>query len=200
MSVVYHEVPIFPSVDYRFLVLLLWNQSFGSAKLSAGAHPRRFRHTLASELPGKGATFAQIAGILADSDLTLRRRDAKWTPEYQASQDEALRLVHGTNLSHTNPQAVLAENRRGNTGGQRRLPTAFDSFVYPIRRKLPVPASLNRGAPPRQSAPTAASPLWASNEPSPGGTAMQNTMGLPVRLQGRRAAWWFQFNASGMGF
>jgi integrase len=64
-----------------------------------GAHPHRFRHTLASELLGKRATVEEVAGILADSPATIRRHYAKWTPEIQARQDQAIRLVHGTNLA-----------------------------------------------------------------------------------------------------
>jgi integrase len=62
----------------------------------AGAHPHRFRHTLASELLAKGATYEDIAGILADSPNTVRRHYAKRTPEYQARQNRTLALVHGT--------------------------------------------------------------------------------------------------------
>lgn len=61
----------------------------------AGAHPHRFRHTLASELLAKGATFEDIAAILADSPATIRKHYAKRTPEYQARQDAVLALVHG---------------------------------------------------------------------------------------------------------
>lgn len=64
-----------------------------------GAHPHRFRHTLASELLAKGATFEDIAGILADSPDTLRRHYAKRTPEYQARQDRTLALIHGARVA-----------------------------------------------------------------------------------------------------
>ena len=49
----------------------------------AGAKPHRFRHTLASELLGKGGSIDEIAAILADNPSTIRRYYAKWTPEYQ---------------------------------------------------------------------------------------------------------------------
>jgi site-specific recombinase XerD len=68
------------------------------------AHPHRFRHTLASELLGKGATVEEVAGILADSPATIRRHYAKWTPELQARQDRVIRLVHGTNLAQAEEQ------------------------------------------------------------------------------------------------
>ena len=64
------------------------------------------RHTLASELLAKGATYEDIAGILADSPNTVQRHYAKRTPEYQTRQDRTLALVHGTNLSHTDTPTV----------------------------------------------------------------------------------------------
>ena len=70
-----------------------------------GAHPHRFRHTLASELLGKGGTFEEIAAILADSPGTIRRYYAKWTPEYQSRQDTLIRKIHGTDLAQTEEQA-----------------------------------------------------------------------------------------------
>ena len=51
---------------------------FKRAKVDGG-HPHRFRHTLASELLGKGAKIEDIAGSLADSPATVRRHYAKWT-------------------------------------------------------------------------------------------------------------------------
>jgi integrase len=48
-----------------------------------GAHPHRFRHTLASELLGKGGSIEK----------------AKWTPEFQGLQDDLIRKVHGTELA-----------------------------------------------------------------------------------------------------
>jgi site-specific recombinase XerD len=69
-----------------------------------GAHPHRFRHTLASELLGKGASVEEVAGILADSPATIRRHYAKWTPEFQARQDRVIRLVHGTNPAQAEEQ------------------------------------------------------------------------------------------------
>jgi len=68
------------------------------------AHPHRFRHTLASEILGKGRTFEEVAGILADSPATVRRHYAKWTPEYQARQDQVIRLIHDTDLAQAEEQ------------------------------------------------------------------------------------------------
>ncbi len=70
------------------------------------AHAHRFRHTLASEILGKGGTIEDAAYILGDSPATIRRHYAKWTPEYQSRQDAILRMVHGTNLTQAEEQAV----------------------------------------------------------------------------------------------
>ncbi len=70
------------------------------------AHAHRFRHTLASEILGKGGTIEDAASILGDSPATIRRHYAKWTPEYQSRQDSILRMVHGTNLTQAEEQAV----------------------------------------------------------------------------------------------
>jgi integrase len=77
---------------------------FQRAKVE-GAHPHRFRHTLPSDLLGKGASIQDVADILGDSPATILRHYAKWTPERQARQDEAIRRVHGTNLAQAEDQA-----------------------------------------------------------------------------------------------
>jgi len=69
------------------------------------AHCHRFRHTLASELLGKGGTIEEIAAILGDGPATIRRYYAKWTPEYQSRQDALIRTIHGTDLAQ---QAEMA--------------------------------------------------------------------------------------------
>jgi integrase len=94
------------SASVRSLVKGAWrtlSAVFRRAKVE-NAHPHRFRHTLASELLGKGGTIEEVAGILADSPPTVRRHYAKWTPEYQARQDRVIRLVHGTNLAQAEEQ------------------------------------------------------------------------------------------------
>jgi integrase len=70
-----------------------------------GAHPHRFRHTLASELLGKDGSLEKVAGILGDSSATIRRYYAKWTPEYQGLQDDLIRKIHGTELAQA-PEAT----------------------------------------------------------------------------------------------
>ena len=69
-----------------------------------GAHCHRFRHTLASEILGKGGTIEDAANILADSPATIRRHYAKWTSEQQTRQDRLLEDVLGTNLAQAKEQ------------------------------------------------------------------------------------------------
>jgi len=95
------------NASVRSLVKGAWrtlSAVFARAKVDR-AHPHRFRHTLANEILGKGGTIEEVAGILADSSATIRRHYAKWTPEYQARQGRAIRLVHGTNLAQAEEQA-----------------------------------------------------------------------------------------------
>ena len=61
------------------------------------AHCHRFRHTLASELLGKGGTDEEVAAILGDKPATIRRYYAKWTEEF--------RKIHGTDLTQAEEQA-----------------------------------------------------------------------------------------------
>jgi integrase len=70
------------------------------------AHCHRFRHTLASELLGKGGTLEVVAAILGDSPATIRRYYAKWTPEYQSRQDALIRQIHDTNLAQAEGQVT----------------------------------------------------------------------------------------------
>jgi integrase len=91
----------------RSLVKAAWRTLDAVFKRSGvvGAHPHRFRHTLASELLGKGGSIEKVAGILGDSPAIIRRYYAKWTPEYQSLQDDLIRKIHGTDLAQTEEQA-----------------------------------------------------------------------------------------------
>ena len=60
-----------------------------------GATSHRFRHTLAMELLAKGASIEQVADVLGDSPVTVRRHYKHWMPEYQAATAELLDRVHG---------------------------------------------------------------------------------------------------------
>ncbi len=62
-----------------------------------GATSHRFRHTLAMELLAKGASIEQVADVLGDSPVTVRRHYKHWMPEYQAATAELLDRVHGRN-------------------------------------------------------------------------------------------------------
>ena len=68
------------------------------------AHCHRFRHTLASELLGKGGTCEEVAAILGDSPTTIRRYYAKWSEEYQSRQDALIRKIHDTDLAQAEVQ------------------------------------------------------------------------------------------------
>ena len=49
----------------------------------ADAHAHRFRHTLATELLGRGASFEDVADILGNSPEIVRKHYAKWSPARQ---------------------------------------------------------------------------------------------------------------------
>lgn len=92
----------------RSLVKGAWRTMDAVFKRSGvlGAHPHRFRHTLASELLGKGGDIDKVAAILADSPTTIRRYYAKWTPEYQIRQDALIRTIHGTDLAQAEEEVA----------------------------------------------------------------------------------------------
>jgi integrase len=58
------------------------------------AHAHRFRHTLATELLGRGASFEDVADILGNSPDIVRKHYAKWSPARQARIDDLMELVH----------------------------------------------------------------------------------------------------------
>jgi integrase len=91
----------------RSLVKGAWRTMYAVFKRSGvvGAHPHRFRHTLASELLGKDGSIEKVAGILGDSPATIRRYYAKWTPEFQTLQDDLIRKIHGTHLAQAQKEA-----------------------------------------------------------------------------------------------
>jgi integrase len=53
----------------------------------AKAHAHRFRHTLATELLGAGASFEEVADILGNSPEIVRKHYAKWSTARQARID-----------------------------------------------------------------------------------------------------------------
>jgi site-specific recombinase XerD len=60
----------------------------------AKAHAHRFRHTLATELLGRGASFEDVADILGNSPTIVRNHYAKWSTARQARIDELMEKVH----------------------------------------------------------------------------------------------------------
>jgi len=71
----------------------------------ADAHAHRFRHTLATELLGRGASFEDVADILGNSPEIVRKHYAKWSPARQMRIDDLMEKVHiGT-------QWVITEKR-----------------------------------------------------------------------------------------
>lgn len=72
-----------------------------------GAHAHRFRHTLASELLGRGGAIEDVACILGDSPAIVRRHYAKWTAEYQQRLDSTLRLVRDTGLARREAEVSI---------------------------------------------------------------------------------------------
>lgn len=75
------------------------------ASLVPRAHAHRFRHTLATELLGKGASFEDVADILGNSPEIVRKHYAKWSPARQARIDELMERVHvGTDFTTFEPK------------------------------------------------------------------------------------------------
>jgi site-specific recombinase XerD len=64
------------------------------ASMVPHAHAHRFRHTLATELLGNGASFEDVADILGNSPEVVRKHYAKWSPARQARIDDLMARVH----------------------------------------------------------------------------------------------------------
>lgn len=58
------------------------------------AHPHRFRHTLATELLGRGATFEEVADILGNSPAIVRKHYGKWSAARQSRIDSLMERVY----------------------------------------------------------------------------------------------------------
>jgi len=59
-----------------------------------GAHAHRFRHTLATELLGRGASFEEVADILGNSPEIVRKHYGKWSIARQNRIDELIQRVY----------------------------------------------------------------------------------------------------------
>lgn len=62
----------------------------------ARAHPHRFRHTLATELLGAGASFEEAADILGNTPAVVRRHYGKWSAARQARIDSLMDRIWAT--------------------------------------------------------------------------------------------------------
>lgn len=67
------------------------------------AHAHRFRHTLATELIGAGASFEIVADILGNSPDVVRKHYAKWSPARQVNIDSLMESVHSAATYITEP-------------------------------------------------------------------------------------------------
>jgi integrase len=65
---------------------------FKEAKVS-GEHAHRFRHTLATELLGRGASFEDVADILGNSPEIVRKHYGKWSSARQSRIDDLMSRV-----------------------------------------------------------------------------------------------------------
>jgi integrase/recombinase XerC len=73
-----------------------------------GAHAHRFRHTLATELLGEGASFEDVADILGNSPEVVRKHYVKWSPARQARIDDLMERVHtGTQWTTENGPGLV---------------------------------------------------------------------------------------------
>ena len=59
-----------------------------------GEHAHRFRHTLATELLGRGASFEEVANILGNSPEIVRRHYGKWSVARQSRTDALMEQVY----------------------------------------------------------------------------------------------------------
>jgi site-specific recombinase XerD len=61
-----------------------------------GGHAHRFRHTLATDLLGKGASLEEAADILGNTPEVVRQHYAKWSVARQGRIDDLMMRVHAT--------------------------------------------------------------------------------------------------------
>jgi integrase/recombinase XerC len=59
-----------------------------------GAHAHRFRHTLATELLGRGASYEEVADILGNSPDVVRKHYGKWSAARQSRIDDLMEQVY----------------------------------------------------------------------------------------------------------
>lgn len=71
----------------------LLRSAFALSKVS-GAHPHRFRHTLATSILAKGGSMTDVADVLGITEEVARRHYAKWSP---ARQDRITAIMGAVN-------------------------------------------------------------------------------------------------------
>ena len=76
------------------------------------AHAHRFRHTLATELLGAGASFEEVADILGNSPEVVRKHYAKWSTARQARIDHLMDQVWAQN-GHTKKRRLQVIASKG---------------------------------------------------------------------------------------
>ncbi len=80
---------------------------FSAAKVP-GAHAHRFRHTLATELLGRGATEQEVADVLGISPAIVRKHYAKWSQARQNRIFDLMRQYQGMTSSLATGAAARA--------------------------------------------------------------------------------------------
>jgi len=76
------------------------------------AHPHRFRHTLATELLGRGASYEEVADILGNSPAIVRKHYGKWSAARQSRIDDLMERVYiGTDQAALVKDAALVKER-----------------------------------------------------------------------------------------
>jgi integrase/recombinase XerD len=79
------------------------------ASMVPHAHAHRFRHTLATELLGNGASFEEVADILGNSPEIVRKHYAKWSPARQSRIDDLMQRVHSGTDYRINEVTTLVQ-------------------------------------------------------------------------------------------
>jgi site-specific recombinase XerD len=76
------------------------------------AHAHRYRHTLATRLLERGATFEQVADILGNSPAVVRKHYGKWAKGRQDNIDR-LMLAHFQTIPATTPVTLESHEKMG---------------------------------------------------------------------------------------
>lgn len=83
------------------------------------AHAHKFRHTLATELLGAGASYEEVAAILGSSPAIIREHYAQWSVKRQERTTNLLQTVHkGTILGQARDEDQKLNNDSSLSGGR----------------------------------------------------------------------------------